>query len=350
MLAADLRIGGRCRRGGRAAPVARPVGASRRRGLARRAARLASSSSTGDGSAPSTARSPTPTPWSSPRDGDRFSATGWRIGAARSRHGCRPRRGARTSEPLRPTARTWRLRRVAAGALAVESAARDREQIERELDENDARLNAAADGLARVQAAQREVETEAHALRAHHRRVGGVRQRRARAHGRARGDPSGARGRRGRPTSPRLGGACRAGRLDERTASGRSAADAPRGAGRRARRAASDAASAPGRGRDPARRPTSPSASALPRAAEQLERSSACSTGSRPSWPLHRRRSTASSPGCTRSGGARSRRRGRSLRHSTICACGARRRSASSRRCASAPAVPSSTRPRSRCA
>ena len=66
--------------------------------------------------------------------------------------------------PTRPIQRRRRGSRattavaVAASTLAVEAAAHEREQIDRELEENDARLNAAADGLARVQAAQREVD------------------------------------------------------------------------------------------------------------------------------------------------------------------------------------------------
>ena len=102
------------------------------------------------------------------REGDRFSATGWRVGATRSQITGAALEEAKSRATSAAARATVAASRVAACTLAVESAVRDREEIERELEENDARLNAAADGLARVQAAQREVETEAHALHAHH--------------------------------------------------------------------------------------------------------------------------------------------------------------------------------------
>ncbi len=102
------------------------------------------------------------------RDGDRFSAGGWRLGAARSQVTAAALDEARNRAAAAADRATTAASRVAAATLAVEAAAHEREQIERELEENDAQLNAAADGLARVQAAQREVDTEAHALRSHH--------------------------------------------------------------------------------------------------------------------------------------------------------------------------------------
>ena len=102
------------------------------------------------------------------RDGDRFSAGGWRLGAARSQVTAAALDEARNRAAAAADRATTAASRVAASTLAVEAAAHEREQIERELEENDAQLNAAADGLARVQAAQREVDTEAHALRSHH--------------------------------------------------------------------------------------------------------------------------------------------------------------------------------------
>jgi chromosome segregation protein len=102
------------------------------------------------------------------REGDRFSAGGWRLGAARSQVTAAALDEARNRAAAAADRATTAASRVAASTLALEAAAHEREQIERELEENDARLNAAADGLARVQAAQREVDTEALALRSHH--------------------------------------------------------------------------------------------------------------------------------------------------------------------------------------
>ncbi|HTN80160.1 MAG TPA: chromosome segregation protein SMC [Acidimicrobiales bacterium] len=101
-------------------------------------------------------------------EGDRFSSSGWRIGAARSQITVAALDEARHRAAAAAERATTAASRVAAATLSVESAAHERARIESELEENDARLNAAADGLARVQAAQREVDTEAHALHAHH--------------------------------------------------------------------------------------------------------------------------------------------------------------------------------------
>ena len=131
------------------------------------------------------------------REGDRFSSAGWRVGAARSQLTVAALDEARSRAAAAGERASAAAARVAANTLALESAQRECAAIERQLEDNDSRLNAAADGLARVQAAQREVETEAEALRTHHagaRRVGG---RRAHPHYRARAGPAGSRGRRG---------------------------------------------------------------------------------------------------------------------------------------------------------
>ncbi len=102
------------------------------------------------------------------REGDRFSGSGWRLGAARSQMTGAALEEARNRASSAADRATTAASRVASATLAVEAATGERARIEAELEENDARLNAAADGLARVQAAQREVETESQALRAHH--------------------------------------------------------------------------------------------------------------------------------------------------------------------------------------
>ncbi len=102
------------------------------------------------------------------REGDRFSSAGWRVGAARSQLTVAALDEARSRAAAAGERASAAAARVAANTLTVESAQRERAEIERQLEDNDSLLNAAADGLARVQAGQREVETEAEALRTHH--------------------------------------------------------------------------------------------------------------------------------------------------------------------------------------
>ncbi len=102
------------------------------------------------------------------REGDRFSSAGWRVGAARSQLTVAALDEARSRAAAAGERASAAATRVAANTLTVEAAQHERVEIERQLEDNDSRLNAAADGLARVQSGQREVETEAEGLRTHH--------------------------------------------------------------------------------------------------------------------------------------------------------------------------------------
>ena len=99
--------------------------------------------------------------------GDRFGVTGWRVGASGS-----GATGAALAEAEQRAAATATTASLTAGELDAARAeladARLAEQsLARQLDENDARLTAAADRLARVETERRDTATEIEALQGH---------------------------------------------------------------------------------------------------------------------------------------------------------------------------------------
>jgi len=99
--------------------------------------------------------------------GDRFGVTGWRVGASGS-----GATGAALAEAEQRAAATATTASLTAGELEAARAeladARAAEQsLARQLDENDARLTAAADRLARVETERRDAATEIEALQGH---------------------------------------------------------------------------------------------------------------------------------------------------------------------------------------
>jgi chromosome segregation protein len=98
------------------------------------------------------------------RHGDRFGHSGWRVGAVGSgATGAAleeaAARAAGAAALLKETEQTWQSAR---SSLAQASAQEN--ELTRQLDMNDARFTAAADGLGRSQAERREAATEAEAL------------------------------------------------------------------------------------------------------------------------------------------------------------------------------------------
>jgi chromosome segregation protein len=98
------------------------------------------------------------------RHGDRFAASGWRVGAAGS--GATgvaleeaSGRAASAAAHLQEAEQTWQSART-----ALTQATAHENELTRQLDMNDARFTAAADGLGRSQAERREAATEAEAL------------------------------------------------------------------------------------------------------------------------------------------------------------------------------------------
>ena len=97
--------------------------------------------------------------------GDRFAATGWRIGAAAGGADCRRAR------PMPTIARQTAREELASADRALQ-AARDRQsdarriesELTRQLDQNDARFTAASEGLARVLGQRREAHAELEGL------------------------------------------------------------------------------------------------------------------------------------------------------------------------------------------
>ena len=99
--------------------------------------------------------------------GDRFGVTGWRVGASGS--GATGAALAEAEQRAESTAST-----AVATAVALESARAElaesrlaEQSLARQLDENDARLTAAADRLARVETDRRDTATEIEALQGH---------------------------------------------------------------------------------------------------------------------------------------------------------------------------------------
>jgi chromosome segregation protein len=99
--------------------------------------------------------------------GDRFGVTGWRVGVAGAgATGAaldEARRRAEEAEAVRHRADA----RVAEARTALEQARQAEAELSRQLDENDGRLAAAADGLQRVETEKRDAATEAEALQSH---------------------------------------------------------------------------------------------------------------------------------------------------------------------------------------
>ncbi len=99
--------------------------------------------------------------------GDRFGASGWRIGAAGS-----GATGAALDEARARANSAADEVQGAAGRLTdanqgLEEARTTEHELSRQLDGNDGRMSAATDGLTRVETERRDVTTEADALRAH---------------------------------------------------------------------------------------------------------------------------------------------------------------------------------------
>jgi chromosome segregation protein len=100
-------------------------------------------------------------------DGDRFGATGWRVGVAGSGATGAALDDARDHAGRAEAAVGEAERRLAEAAAALEEAARAERDLSRRLDDNDGRMTAAADGLQRVEGERRDAQTEAEALQAH---------------------------------------------------------------------------------------------------------------------------------------------------------------------------------------
>ena len=101
------------------------------------------------------------------REGGRYGASGWRVGTASTGatgaalDEARERAAAATSVSTHAEASLHGARSLLDEARQLESG------LARELDENDARLTAATDGLQRVEADRRDAATEDEALRSH---------------------------------------------------------------------------------------------------------------------------------------------------------------------------------------
>jgi chromosome segregation protein len=101
------------------------------------------------------------------RDGDRFGASGWRIGVVSAGatgaalEEARARAEAATSAAAHAEASLHGARSLLAEAREAEAA------LSRQLDENDARLTGATQGIARLEAERADAATEAESLRSH---------------------------------------------------------------------------------------------------------------------------------------------------------------------------------------
>ena len=93
-------------------------------------------------------------------DGDRFSPTGWRVGAAAGGATAAALDDARARATAAETALATAERAMADSRVALERAREHEHSLERRLDHNDARFTAASEGLARVLGKRRELQAE----------------------------------------------------------------------------------------------------------------------------------------------------------------------------------------------
>jgi len=99
--------------------------------------------------------------------GDRFGSTGWRVGVAGAGATGAALDEARQRADVASESRQRALVRVEAARTALDQARVAEADLARELDGNDGRLAAAADGLQRVETEKRDAATEAEALQSH---------------------------------------------------------------------------------------------------------------------------------------------------------------------------------------
>jgi chromosome segregation protein len=99
--------------------------------------------------------------------GDRFASTGWRIGSNGAGATRAALEEARTRADAARVAAEEASVRLTAAIEAVHQARRAEDELSGQLDENDGRMSAAADGLARVETERRDVAVEHDALQAH---------------------------------------------------------------------------------------------------------------------------------------------------------------------------------------
>lgn len=99
--------------------------------------------------------------------GDRFGTSGWRVGVAGAGATGAALDEARRRADEADAARRQAGARVADAKVALDQARQAEAELSRQLDENDGRLAAAADGLQRVETEKRDAATEAEALQSH---------------------------------------------------------------------------------------------------------------------------------------------------------------------------------------
>ncbi len=101
------------------------------------------------------------------RDGDRFAATGWRLGAAGSGATTAALDEAKLKAERAETAVSAAEASLAAARTSLETARAGELELSRQLDSNDGRMTAAAEGLQRVEAERRDAVAEREGLAAH---------------------------------------------------------------------------------------------------------------------------------------------------------------------------------------
>ncbi len=99
--------------------------------------------------------------------GDRFGVSGWRVGVAGAGATGAALEEARRRADDADAAQARAAARVTAAKAALEEARHAEAELSRQLDDNDGRLAAAADGLQRVETEKRDAATEAEALQSH---------------------------------------------------------------------------------------------------------------------------------------------------------------------------------------
>jgi chromosome segregation protein len=99
--------------------------------------------------------------------GDRFATTGWRIGTSGSGATRAALDEARSRADAGQLAAQQASLRLASATEAVHQARRAEAELSRQLDDNDGRMSAAGDALARVETERRDVAVEHDALQAH---------------------------------------------------------------------------------------------------------------------------------------------------------------------------------------
>jgi chromosome segregation protein len=100
-------------------------------------------------------------------NGDRFASTGWRVGSVGAGATRAALDEARARADAARVAADEASVRLAGAIEAVHEARRAEDDLSRQLDDNDGRMSAAGDGLARVETERRDVAVEHDALQAH---------------------------------------------------------------------------------------------------------------------------------------------------------------------------------------